>query len=254
MPKEEHSHKEEHKGHSAPHTNQPGHAAHQGQAGHPSHPAPHEAPGQHSVIQRFKKQPVLLGILAFLLIGGAVGGLAYYAVTLQRVYIEKAEINAPIISVTPTTAGVLQKVYVQEGDYVGTSRKLALINGVVLRATTPGLIVGVYNAPGQIVSPQAPVIKMIDPTQLRVVGHLDEDKGLEYVRVGQRVIFTADAFGSKQYVGVVDSIAQTARAQDIVFTISSQRQVNQFDVSAVFDSSVYPELKNGMSAKMWVYK
>jgi hypothetical protein len=95
---------------------------------------------------------------------------------------------------------------------------------------------------------------MIDPDQLRVIGHIDEDKGLADIRVGQRVTFTADAFGSKEYDGVVESIAPSARQQDIVFSISDKRQVSQFDITVKFDVEKYPELKNGMSAKMKVYK
>jgi hypothetical protein len=41
---------------------------------------------------------------------------------------------------------------------------------------------------------------------------------------------------------------------DIVFSISDKREEKEFEVKATFDADAYPELKNGMSAKMWVYK
>jgi hypothetical protein len=54
--------------------------------------------------------------------------------------------------------------------------------------------------------------------------------------------------------GIVDEVSPTSRASDVVFNISDQRPTNQFDVKVRFDPSEYPELKNGMSARIWVYK
>jgi len=63
-----------------------------------------------------------------------------------------------------------------------------------------------------------------------------------------------DAFGSKTYKGVVDEVSPTSNQSDVVFNISDQRPTNQFEVKVRFDPTLYPELKNGMSAKIWVYK
>jgi multidrug resistance efflux pump len=94
----------------------------------------------------------------------------------------------------------------------------------------------------------------MDPSTLRVVGQVDENKGLADVHVGAPVRFTVDAFGAKEYLGVVDEVSPTAHAGDVVFNISDQRQVQTFDVKVRFDTAAYPELKNGMSAKIWIYK
>jgi len=39
-----------------------------------------------------------------------------------------------------------------------------------------------------------------------------------------------------------------------VFSISDKRESREFEVKALFDSQAYPELKNGMSARMWIEK
>jgi hypothetical protein len=39
-----------------------------------------------------------------------------------------------------------------------------------------------------------------------------------------------------------------------VFSISDKREEREFEVRAIYDTNAYPELKNGMSAKMWIYK
>jgi len=98
------------------------------------------------------------------------------------------------------------------------------------------------------------VATMIDPTQLRVMGNLDEDKSLNQIKVGDPATFTVDAFGSQQFKGVVDEISPTSEAGSVVFNISDQRPTNQFAVYVRFDPAQYPELKNGMSARILIYK
>jgi multidrug resistance efflux pump len=70
---------------------------------------------------------------------------------------------------------------------------------------------------------------------------------------GQKATFSVDAFPGKVYVGVVESIGQTADDTGIVFSISDKRPTKAFDVKVRFDVTKYPELKNGMSAKITVY-
>jgi multidrug resistance efflux pump len=94
---------------------------------------------------------------------------------------------------------------------------------------------------------------MIDPTALRVVGTIDENKGLSAIKVGAPVSFTVDAFGNKSFTGIVDEISPTANDTSVVFSISDQRPTNRFDVKVRYDVAAHPEFKNGMSAKMWVY-
>ena len=50
---------------------------------------------------------------------------------------------------------------------------------------------------GKTFNPGQAVVSMIDPAQLRVVGTIDENKGLNEIHVGQLASFTVDAFGSK---------------------------------------------------------
>lgn len=193
---------------------------------------------------------ILLAILVFIVL---ISAIIYLAATQGRVYIEKSVINAPIIILSPTSPGVLDKVFVKEGDFVPANTIVAEVNNVPIKSKVDGLVIFVQNTPGQSVSAQTPIVEMIDPIELRVIGHIQEDKGLSKIKPGQKVIFTVDAFGSKQYEGIVDSVSPTSRSSDIVFSISDKRQENEFDIKVKF-SADYPELMNGMSAKMWVYQ
>jgi multidrug resistance efflux pump len=207
-----------------------------------------------TIIDKIKKHPMITEIMILGVIILVLTGIATYQILNNRIVIDTAEIYAPTISLAPSSPGILEKVYVSEGDEVSKHKIVALINGEALRTESDGVIISVKNIPGSIVSSANPIISMINTRDLRVIGHIDEDKGLSDIIVGQNVIFTVDAFGSKKYYGTVEEISPSARQQDIVFSISDKREVRQFDIKVKFDVDKYPELKNGMSARMKIYK
>lgn len=217
-------------------------------------PGPPMEGGRGSILAFMRRNPLAMDLAIFLLLAALAGGFLYWQDIQSKIYIEKAEITAPIISLSPQVPGQIGKFYVQEGDRVSQSQRLVEVGEETITAKTSGMIIWVLDSPGQLASPQQPVVKMIDPREFRVVGRIQEDKGLSEIRAGQKVVFTVDAFGSRQYSGVVESVGESARQSDIVFSISGKREEREFDVEVMFDPSAYPELKNGMSAKMWVYK
>jgi len=195
---------------------------------------------------------IITGVIA-LLIASLAGGFIYWLVTSQRVFVDAASIEAPQIDLAPSSAGTLQAVYVHEGDQVPANTTVARVGDELIQTKVAGIIVAIPDTIGAQVNPGTAVVTMIDPTQLRVVGKVAEDKGLNRIKVGDNVVFTVDTFGGKQYSAVVDEISPTSEQSQIVFNISDQRQEQQFDVKARFDTTQYPELKNGMSARMWIY-
>jgi multidrug resistance efflux pump len=194
---------------------------------------------------------IILTIIIFIVL---TGGIIYLNIQNKRIYIDRSEINAPIITLSSESSGILEKIFVKQGQQVSEDMIVAQVNGDLIRTKENGLVILVQDTVGQVVNSQTPIVQMIDTQKLRVVGHIQEDKGLKDVQIGQNVIFTVDAFGSKQYQGIVESISPTSRQSDIVFSISDKRQEQEFDVKVKFDVNSYPELKNGMSAKMWIYK
>lgn len=194
-------------------------------------------------------------VIGTLLIGIAIIGGAYWYVSSKTVYIDLSVIQAPVISLSPTASGQLQAVFVSVGNRVTANQPIARVGDDIVESQTSGEIVSVDQNIGEFenaMTGQAVVATMVDPTQLRVVGHLDEDKGLSSVKVGDIAKFTVDAFGSKTYYGVVDEVGQTAEG-DTTSNIFDQRPTDQFNVYVRFDPARYPELKDGMSARIWVY-
>lgn len=201
------------------------------------------------------KNPAVSNILIIITIVGLVlgGGFFYLKEMKNRIKIESSLVSAPLISVVPTAAGKLQKVLVVEGQKVKKGDALALVGSEVLRAYNDGVVVETSKLIGSLVNSQVAIVKLIDVNQMRIVGALDENKGLNQIKVGQTASFTIDALPGKTFWGYVDEVAQTAKQTSLSFSISSERPTQQFEIYVRFDANKYPEVKNGMSAKMTVF-
>lgn len=202
---------------------------------------------------RQKRSAALLLVIGFFVVVGVVTVL-YLMLAKNQIYIEQSSIEAPIITISSSSGGELRQLFMKAGDHIDARTPIAQVGNDIVTAPQSGTILSTVNAIGQSFSPKEVVATMIHPDDLRLVAQVEEDKGLNDIRVGQSVFFTVDAFGSKQYAGIVDEVSQTARSGDIVFNISNTRQEQQFNVKIRFNQTAYPEIMNGMSAKTWIYK
>ena len=202
------------------------------------------------------KKAIISIVIFFIIIVGVIVSVYLY-VSSKTVYIDQSVISAPLVALSPVNSGILEETFVNEGDVVAADAPVARVGDEIVKAKTAGEIVSVDKNIGEflnVLTGQGTVASMIDLTQLRVVGNLDENKGLDNVVVGDPATFTVDAFGGEQFKGVVDEVAPTSEQSSVVFNISDERPTNQFAVYVRFDPTQYPQLKNGMSAKIWVYK
>lgn len=181
------------------------------------------------------------------------GSFVFWQMSSSEVKIDTSQISANTISLSPTAAGQLMQTFVSVGQAVPSNTVVARVGTELIKTQVAGIITSVQNNIGASYNPGQAVVTMVDPTQLRVVGTIDENKGLSRIQVGQEAEFTVDAFGSKKYEGIVDEISPTANQQSVVFNISDQRQTQQFNIKVRFSPQQYTELKNGMSAKLTIY-
>jgi multidrug resistance efflux pump len=170
-----------------------------------------------------------------------------------RIFIDKSLIQAPVITISPSLSGKVTEIDVKEGQTVQTGDTLAIVGSETIRADMDGLIISAPDLTGSAVNPATQLIQMIRPVNMRVTGSIDEDKGLNTLKVGQVVSFTIDALPGKTFWGYVDEISPSAVAPAFSFSTSSERPTQQFTVYAKYNSTGYPGVKNGMSAKMVVY-
>jgi len=201
------------------------------------------------------KNPVVSAVLMIIVIVGLVlGGTFFYLKGMKgRISIENSLVNIPIIPVVPTTAGKLKTVSVIEGQKVKKGDALAVVGSEIVRSYDDGIVIETSKLIGSLVSPQTPIIKIVDPNETRISGSIDENKGLDKIRLGQVASFTVDALPGKTFWGYVDEVAPSAKQTSLSFSISSERPVQQFEVFVRFDANTYTEIKNGMSAKMIVF-
>ncbi len=199
-----------------------------------------------------KKKGLLILVAVTVLIAGIVG-IFYWQTVKDQVYVEKSGIVAPLITLSSEQGGELKNIFVKVGDTVPAGFAVAQVGNEIIRTITPGFVVQAESVLGKNFSPIEPVVTIINPQDLRVVAQVEENKGLNRIVIGQQAVFTVDAFGSRKFFGVVDEIAETSRDSGVVFNISDKREVKVFDVKIRFDEKQYPELKNGMSAKVWIH-
>ena len=200
------------------------------------------------------KDPKIMRILIVIIVAVLlIGGFFIYEKTKDRVSIENSLVLAPIVSISPDAQGKILAIKVYDGEKVRKGDNLATVGTKTLNAYEDGLIVSTNNAVGSIANPQVPVVQMINFSDMRIAGTLDETKGLDKVKIGQAVSFTVDALPGLTFWGYVDEISPTAKQTQLQFSVSSERPTQQFLIYARFNAYANPAIKNGMSAKMTVY-
>lgn len=203
------------------------------------------------IIGNIKKN---IRVLASLIISlFIIGAFYYYKTTENRIFIDDSQVNANIITVLPTIGGRLYETDAVEGKMIKKGDIIAVVGSETIRSTTDGLVVMANNQIGGSLTSQTPVAGLIDPSQMRVVGTIDENKGLDKLKVGQVASFTVDAFPGQTFWGYVDEIGPTAKQTQLSFSISSERPTQQFNVYVRFPAEKYPQIKNGMSARLTIF-
>ncbi|HXK38001.1 MAG TPA: efflux RND transporter periplasmic adaptor subunit [Candidatus Paceibacterota bacterium] len=199
------------------------------------------------------KQPWMKSIIGIVIILVLLAGFTYWRMEWKKISIENSSIEAPIINLSPTAPGVLAEIYVNAGDTVTENTAVAKVGNELIFTKVAGLIVSVNHQEGQYFNPGAPIVSMINTKEEKVLGKIDEDKGLVDLKIGQPATFTVDAFGSKRFEGYVSYISPMSNQSGVMFNISDKREVKQFDIKVSFDGTRYPMLKQGMSAKITVF-
>ena len=199
------------------------------------------------------KKPWVQSISLIVIIFGLLVGFLLWESSKDTVFIENSFVEAPIINLSPSAPGILNALYVKEGDKILADSQVALVGAQVLSTKTDGTVVSAPKVLGNYFAPGQTVVSVVNEKEMRVVGTVEETKGLKNIKVGQRATFTADTFSGKEYEGVVEQVSSVSDDTGVIFSISDTRPVKKFDVKVSFNVSLYPELKSGMSAKITVH-
>jgi multidrug resistance efflux pump len=196
----------------------------------------------------------VLPLTAIALLLAAAGGGYYVWQVSQRVKIDDATIDAPQTTLPAHAGGNLKAVYASVGDMVRPYRPLARVGNEVITSDVPGRVISISQDVGAFLPPGTTVVTLINPGALRADGQIEEDKGLADLRIGQRAVVKVDAFGGRKFPGVVEEISDQPHQQALNFSISDKRQTQKYDVKVRLVGRPDPGLRQGMSARIWVYK
>jgi len=199
------------------------------------------------------KKAWMQSIIAMVVIFGLLTVFLFWQTKKDTVLIENSFLVAPVINLSSTVPGILNELYVKEGDRILPNAQVALVGSQIVYSKSGGVVSSAPEVIGTYFNPGQTIASVVNDQAMKVVGAIDETKGLKNVQVGQRATFSVDAFPGKKYEGIVDEIGPSANNTSVVFSISDERPVENFNVKVLFDINKYPELKNGMSAKITVY-
>lgn len=202
--------------------------------------------------KNFLQIPWVQSLIAIVVIFGALASFLFWQSSTTSVKIDDSYLEAPMVNIAPSTPGSLNTLYVKEGDRIDANAPIGVVGSETLYAKESGIILDAPRALGSYYAPGQKVLSIIVDTKMRVVGTIDETKGLSKLSAGQHARFTVDAYPGKDYEGVVDEVSDASNDAGIAFSISDKRAVKKFNVYVRFDASKYPELKSGMSARIWV--
>jgi multidrug resistance efflux pump len=117
----------------------------------------------------------------------------------------------------------------------------------VVRAPADGVVESLDLRPGDLVAANAPVARLLEPSQLWVRVWVPEPS-LGHVRVGQRAAVTVDTFPGREFPGRVVEIRQQGEYTPRNVQTRKQRMDLVFGTKVSIDRA--PELKPGMAAEV----
>lgn len=192
-------------------------------------------------------------LISAIVIFGLLGAFLFWQSNKNTIFIENSFVEAPVVNLSTTSPGILNALYVKEGERVLPNSEVALVGSQIIYSKYGGIVSSAPDVIGTYFNPGESVVSIVNDEDIKIVGAIDETKGLRDLKAGQRATFTVDAFGGKKYEGIVDEISPISNDNGVIFSISDQRPIRKFDVKVRFAAADYPELKSGMSAKITVY-
>lgn len=199
------------------------------------------------------KKPWMQSLSAIVIIFTLLIGFLFWQSKRNTVFIENSLIDAPVVNLASTTSGTLNAIYVKEGDAVKANTQVALVGSQIITAKEDGVVILAQEVLGGYIAPGQTVVSVVNNNKMKVVGSVEETKGLNKIAKGDYATFSVDAFPGKTFEGIVDEVGSVSNDAGVLFSISDKRPIKKFNVTVRFNTSDYPLLKSGMSAKITVH-
>ncbi len=120
---------------------------------------------------------------------------------------------------------------------------------LTIKAPMDGVIEAAQIHPGDVVSPNAPVLSMLDPVNLWVRAYVPENH-LD-LQLGQKFDVSVDSYPDRKFVGTLTFIARQAEFTPGNVQTPEERSKQVFRIKVTLDEGL-DELRPGMTADVWL--
>lgn len=126
------------------------------------------------------------------------------------------------------------------------------IGELIILSTVDGVVEAMELRPGDLVSPSAPVISVLDTSRLWVRAYVPQ--GDLNIKLGQTLRLTLDAYPERQFTGVVTFVSRQAEfTPSNVQTFEERaKQMFRIKVTLNLDDADDLQLRPGMTADVWL--
>ncbi|HEX3357737.1 MAG TPA: efflux RND transporter periplasmic adaptor subunit [Tepidisphaeraceae bacterium] len=116
-------------------------------------------------------------------------------------------------------------------------------------APVDGVVEAVDLRPGDLISPNAPVLSVLDTSHLWVRAYLPENH--LNVQIGQKIPITVDSFQNRKFTGHISFIARQAEFTPDNIQTPEERSKQVFRIKVELDEGL-DVLRPGMTADVWL--
>ncbi|MDA0834422.1 MAG: efflux RND transporter periplasmic adaptor subunit [Planctomycetota bacterium] len=120
-----------------------------------------------------------------------------------------------------------------------------------LRVSSPvnGVVEAIDLQPGDLVSPNATTVALVDPRDLWVRAYIPEDR--LYVKIGQTVAVTVDSYPDREFTGTITYVARQAEFTPSNVQTVEERSKQVFRIKVTLKNEE-GDLRPGMAADVWL--
>ena len=160
--------------------------------------------------RRISKRMLVIAAIVVVLAGLGIAGYFIYEGNFYY-QTDNAKVDTMIYQLTANASGKLEKVYVNENEWVKAGQVLARVeNGSLIKSPIDGAVIDVKMDEGDYVTATDVVLVVAKTSDIYITANVEETNILK-IHPGQTVTVSLDAYGQsyKGYVQDVDTVTST---------------------------------------------
>src|SRR5574343_234969 len=116
------------------------------------------------------KNPLTQSIISLIVIFGTLVLFLFWQYEKGIVRIDDSYLSAPIVNLSPTVNGILNALYVSEGDYVEANTEIAVVGSQIIISKESGIVTYAPNVLGAYFSANQTVVSIVKNKEMKVIG------------------------------------------------------------------------------------